>query len=75
MSHGDHTQHNNYAILFTYIDSLLITLKESGYGCHMNGTFMGTLSYADDITIISPRIHGLNKMLSICAEFANTYYI
>ena len=62
------------AIFFTlYIDSLLIKLKESGYGCHMNGTFMGALSYADDITIISAGIRGLNKMLSISVEFANTY--
>ena len=36
---------------------------------------MGALSYADDITIISPSIRGLNKMLSICAEFANIYCI
>ena len=64
------------AIFFTlYIDRLMIKLKESGYGCHMNGTFMGALSYADDITIISPSIRGLNKMLSICAEFANNYCI
>ena len=64
------------AKLFTlYIDSLLIQLKESGYGFHMNGTFMGALSYADDITIISPSIRGLNKMLSICAEFAHNYCI
>ena len=31
---------------------------------------MGALSYEDNITLISPSIHGLNKMLSICAEFA-----
>ena len=41
----------------------------------MNGTFMGALSYADDITIISPSIRGLNKMLYICAEFAHNYCI
>ena len=36
---------------------------------------MGALSSADDITIISPSIRGLNKMLSICAEFAHNYCI
>ena len=36
---------------------------------------MGAQTYADDITIISPSIRGLNKMLSTCAEFANNYYI
>lgn len=64
------------AILFTlYIDGLLLRLKESGYGCHINGTFMGALSYADDITLISPSIIGLNKMIAICSKFADDYSI
>ena len=33
---------------------------------------MGALSYADDITIICPSIRGLNKMLKICDEFAQS---
>ena len=62
--------------LFTmYIDSLLIELKKSGYGCHINGTFMGALSYADDITLLCPSLKGLNKMLSICSSFAVKYDI
>ena len=70
------TRRGHFCNIFTlYIDSLLIKLKESGYGCHMNGTFMEALSYADDITIIYLSIRGLNKMLSICAEFANNYCI
>ena len=36
---------------------------------------IGALSYADDITIISLSIRGLNKMLSICAEFANNHCV
>ena len=27
-----------------YIDRLLVTLKNSGLGCHINGTYMGPLS-------------------------------
>ena len=50
------------AIFFTlYIDSLLIKLKESGDSCHINRTFMGAISYANDITIISPSIRGLKQ--------------
>ena len=33
---------------------------------------MGALSYADDITIICPSSRGLNKMLKICNEFAQS---
>ena len=49
-----------------YIDPLLLELKRSGIGCHINSTNMGVLSYADDITLSCPSIWGLNKMLKIC---------
>ena len=40
------------AKLFTvYIDGLFTELKQSGYGCHINSTYMGTLCYADDIIL------------------------
>ena len=28
-------------------------------------TYMGALSYADDITLSCPSVHGLNKMMNI----------
>ena len=35
-------------ILFNiYIDKLLLELKGSSYGCHINNTFVGALCYAD----------------------------
>ena len=52
-----------------YIDPLLLELKRSGIGCHINGTYMGVLSYADDITLSCPSIWGLNDMLKICEIF------
>ena len=63
-------------ILFTmYIDNLGIKLKHSGYGCHVDNIFMGALSYADDITLLSQSLRGLNKMLEICAKFADNFDI
>ena len=53
-----------------YIDPLLQKLKQSGVGCHINGNFLGVLSYADDITLICPSIRGLNKILKICNTFS-----
>ena len=58
-----------------YIDRLLVTLKNSGLGCHNNGTYMGALSYADDITLSCPSVHGLNKIMSICSDFATNNFI
>ena len=51
-------------ILFSnYIDRLLILLKKSEIGCHLNGTYCGALAYADDITISCPSRRGLNRLL------------
>ena len=53
-------------ILFTInIDKLLCKLKRSGLGCRMGNSYVGALSYADDITLLCPSIRGLNKMLDI----------
>ena len=52
-----------------YIYPLLLTLKKSQIGCHMDNVY---LSYADDITIICPSIRCLNKMLKICNECAQS---
>ena len=52
-------------ILFNiYIDKLLLELRVSGYGCHFNDTFVGALCYADDVTLLSSSIRGLNAMIS-----------
>ena len=53
-------------ILFNiYIDKLLLELNRSGYGCHINNIFVGALCYADDVTLLSPSIGGLNAMISL----------
>ena len=62
------------AQLFTlYIDKLLLGLKQSGHGCHIEDTFTGVLSYADDITLICPSLRVINGMLHICSKFAETF--
>ena len=63
-------------VLFNlYLDSLLISLKQSGLGCHINGTYMGALGYADDITLTCPSLYGLNSMLDICNQFAKNNHV
>ena len=52
-----------------YIDPLLVQLSNSGYGCHIAGVYAGTLSYADDITILCPSVWWLNEMLKICNKY------
>ena len=54
---------------------MLIRLRESRIGCHINNVFTGALAYADDVTIICPSLRGLNKMLEICNEYAAANHI
>lgn len=61
-------------ILFTiYMDSLLVTLSESGLGCYVGSTFVGALGYADDVILLSPSISALRQMLQTCEKFASDY--
>ena len=61
-----------YAI---YVDDLINELHRSGYGVHIGSVFVGCLLYADDIVLLSPSCYGLQKLLSICENFANTWDI
>ena len=61
------------AILFSvYIDELFIILRNAGFGCHINGLFLGCFGYADDIFLISGSRSGLQAMVNICQDFASS---
>ena len=53
-----------------FIDELSIRLNSSKIGCHLNGTCLNHLQYADDAIIMSPSPTGLQKLLDICNTFA-----
>ena len=53
---------------------VFIELKQSGYGCHINNTYMGVLSYADDIILSCPSIRNLNYMIKMASIFDNNNY-
>ena len=58
-----------------YLDHLFTSLKQSGIGCHINGTYIGALGYADDITLTCLSLYGLNCMLDICNQFAKNHHV
>jgi hypothetical protein len=63
-------------ILFTlYIDVLLQRLKASGFGCMVGQAYFGTVCYADDITLLSPTMCGLQSMLRICENYGSEFNI
>jgi hypothetical protein len=61
-------------ILFCcYLDELIRRLTDSGIGCWMGNHYVGCLSYADDLTLMCPSATGLQKLISICEQYAKEY--
>ena len=47
----------------------------SGLGCTIGLTYVGVLSYADDIMLLAPTKTALHKMLHICNQFPIEYHV
>ena len=63
-------------ILFNvHMDELLHKLESSGIGCWVGNRYYGVIAYADDVTLISPTVNGLQKMLTICEQFGKEYHM
>ena len=46
-------------------------LRATGIGRHIGTTYIGALSYTDDITLLCPSIGGgLNEMIVLCCGYA-----
>ena len=61
-------------LLFTvYLDQLILAIKESGIGCHLNGMFVGAFIYADDVTLLALTSMALKAMLSTCTDLAASH--
>ena len=53
-----------------YVEELNLLLSDSKIGCHIGGKPLNNFSFADDLAILAPSAHALNKLLAICDEFA-----
>ena len=63
-------------ILFAvYYDELIAKLARRGYGCRISQHFVDALSYADDITLLSPSLQGLQYMVNICEEYGKEFHV
>ena len=51
-----------------FINAIIMNLKLSGHGCHINNNFVGCTMYADDLIIISPSQSGQQGMLDVCVS-------
>ena len=58
-----------------YIDDLSTQLSFSGLRARIADLYLGCLTYADDITLVSPTVAGLQQMLDICTAYANEHHL
>ena len=54
----------------TYLDPMLQSLKNSGYGCTIGTHFFGAVAYADDVLIMATSVQGLQQMVDLCQQHA-----
>ena len=58
-----------------YVDDLIGILKRSGVGCYISKIFAAAIFYADDMCVLSPSLHGLQKLLDICSKYCTEWDI
>jgi len=56
-----------------YIDELLSFLRDKGVGCWFGYFFVGAITYADDIVLLTPSASAMRAMLSVCDQFGSQY--
>ena len=56
-----------------YILPLLLELRKLGVGCHLNGHYVGSLLFCDDIILVTPSRGGGAMMLRVCEQWGETF--
>ena len=57
------------------MDDLIDILMKLNVGCHIRNNFIAALLYADDMSLISPSLRGLQRMLNACEDFCKKWDI
>ncbi|XP_037866696.2 uncharacterized protein LOC119628475 [Bombyx mori] len=61
------------ALFNLYINELIEALGEARVGCSIDGHCVNSISYADDMVLLSPSIGALRRLLSICERYAESH--
>ena len=57
------------------MDDLTLELLNSGIGCSVLDLLINHVFYADDLTLMSPTLMGLQLLMNICAKYAEKHNI
>ena len=58
-----------------YTDDMNHHLQETGVGCYVAGTWVNSLSYADDMVLLAPTVTALQTLLKVCRAYAGPHGI
>ena len=58
-----------------YIDQLSIHLQAVNVGCRLGNLIVNHFLFADDIVIFAPSAKGLQELLDVCSNFADTHKV
>jgi hypothetical protein len=45
------------------------------FGCHIGLWYVGVLAYAEDLVLLPPSANATRKMLAICDDFGERYFV
>jgi exonuclease III len=63
-------------ILFNvFIDDLSLLLRNSLYGCHINGDCFNHIVYADDTVLLATSPVALQNLINICLDFIDEHHL
>ena len=63
----------HYMLFICFLYAFYALLKASGFGCHIIKICIACIFFADDIVLLSPSIHGLQKLINICVSYCRTF--
>ena len=49
-----------------YTDDLSAILRDTGIGCHIHDGCINSVSYADDMVLLTPSADGLQHLINVC---------
>ena len=61
--------HPSLLLYTVYTDDLNHHLQATGVGCYVGGAWVNSLSYADDVVLLTPTVTALHRLLEVCHAY------
>ena len=58
-----------------YLDPLLYSISNCGYGCHIGDQPSNIYAYANDVVMLAPTLFSLRKMIGLCENYSLNYSV